>query len=74
MPLDPKEFEKIFVNHFTTISPEQFLDNLKAACPYFFAEDASSIATVINGKESGTKLIELNDSNLPDIDRSNRAP
>jgi hypothetical protein len=33
MPLDPKEFERVFANHFETIEPEQFLDNLKAACP-----------------------------------------
>jgi hypothetical protein len=40
MPLDPKEFEKVFANHFETIEPEQFLDNLKAACPYLFNEDS----------------------------------
>jgi hypothetical protein len=42
MPLDPKEFEKVFVNHFETIAPEKFLDNLKAACPYLFDEDSIS--------------------------------
>jgi hypothetical protein len=70
MPLDPKEFEKVFANHFETIAPEQFLDNLKAACPYLFAEDATK---VINGKESGAKFIVLPDSNLPDSDRNSRA-
>jgi hypothetical protein len=70
MPLDPKEFEKVFANHFETIAPEQFLDNLKAACPYLFAEDATK---VINGKESGAKFIVLSDSNLPDSDRNSRA-
>ncbi len=39
MPLDPKEFEKVFANHFEKISPEQFLENLKEACPYLFDED-----------------------------------
>jgi hypothetical protein len=75
MPLDPKEFERVFANHFETIAPEQFLDNLKAACPHSFNEDVSAISKVIISKESGTKLIKLNDSsNLPDIDRSSRAP
>jgi hypothetical protein len=61
MPLDPKEFEKVFANHFETIAPEQFLDNLKAACPYLFDEDSSKIVEVSNGKEADTKLIVLTD-------------
>jgi hypothetical protein len=73
MPLDPREFERVFANHFETLAPEQFLDNLKAACPHLFDEDASAITKGINIKESGTKLIDLTDSNLPDIDRSSRA-
>lgn len=40
MPLAPKEFERVFANHFETIASEQFLDNLKAACPYLFEEDS----------------------------------
>jgi hypothetical protein len=74
MPLDPREFEKVFAKHFEMLAPEQFLDNLKAACPHLFDEDASAISQVINGKESGTKLINLTDSNLPDIDRNSRVP
>ena len=64
MPLDPKEFEKVFTNHFETIAPEQFLDTLKAACPYLFDEDLSKIIEVINGKEVGAKLIVLNDDKV----------
>ncbi len=64
MPLDPKEFEKVFANHFETIAPEQFLDNLKAACPYLFDEDSSKIVEVINGKEAGTKTIVINDNKV----------
>jgi hypothetical protein len=56
MPLDPKEFEKVFINHFETIAPEQFLDNLKAACLYLFDEDSSKIVEVVNDQELGTKL------------------
>jgi hypothetical protein len=52
MPLDPKEFEKVFANHFETISPEQFLDNLKAACPYLFDEDSSKIVEVSTNRRS----------------------
>jgi hypothetical protein len=64
MPLDPKEFDKVFANHFETIAPEQFLDNLKAACPYLFDEDSSKIVEVINGKEAATKLIILADDKV----------
>ncbi|WP_309742169.1 hypothetical protein [Chamaesiphon sp. OTE_20_metabat_361] len=64
MPLDPKEFEKVFANHFETIAPEQFLDNLKAACPYLFDEDASKIVEVINDKEVGTKLTIVTDDKV----------
>jgi hypothetical protein len=64
MPLDPKEFDKVFANHFETIAPEQFLDNLKAACPYLFDEDSSKIVEVSNGKEAATKLIILADDKV----------
>jgi hypothetical protein len=50
MPLDPKEFEKVFANHFETIEPEQFSDNLKAAYPYLFDKDSIAIAEIINNK------------------------
>ena len=61
MPLDPKEFEKVFANHFETIAPEQFLDNLKAACPYLFDEDSSKVVEVTNDKEAGIKIVVLTD-------------
>ncbi|AFY94832.1 hypothetical protein [Chamaesiphon minutus] len=64
MPLDPKEFEKVFANHFKTIEPEQFLDNLKAACPYLFNEDSIATTDVINGDESSVKQIVLNDAKV----------
>jgi hypothetical protein len=64
MPLDPKEFEKVFANHFETIAPEQFLDNLKAACPYLFDEDSSKIVEVVNGKEAGNKIIVITDNKV----------
>jgi hypothetical protein len=64
MPLDPKEFDKVFTNHFETIAPEQFLDNLKAACPYLFDEDSSKIVEFINGKEVGTKPVVITDDKV----------
>jgi hypothetical protein len=64
MPLDPKEFEKVFANHFETIATEQFLDNLKAACPYLFDEDSSKIVEVNNGKEAGAKTIVITDNKV----------
>jgi hypothetical protein len=56
MPLDPKEFERVFVNHFETIEPEQFLVNLKAACPYLFDEDSIVAIQEINRQEDRSKL------------------
>jgi hypothetical protein len=64
MPLDPKEFEKVFAKHFETIAPEQFLDNLKAACPYLFDEDSSKIVEVSNGKEADTQAIVITDNKV----------
>jgi hypothetical protein len=59
MPLDPKEFEKVFANHFETIKPEQFLDNLKAACPYLFDEDAIVTLQEINSQEDLSKPLAV---------------
>jgi hypothetical protein len=64
MPLDPKEFEKVFANHFETIKPEQFLDNLKAACPYLFEKDSIETTDVIDGNKSSAKQIVLNDAKV----------
>jgi hypothetical protein len=64
MPLDPKEFEKVFPNHFETIEPEQFLDNLKAACPYLFDEDLIVTTDVIDGEAISVKQIVLNDARV----------
>jgi hypothetical protein len=59
MPLDPKEFEKVFANHFETIAPEQFLDNLKAACPYLFNKDSIVILQEIDSQEDRSKLLAV---------------
>jgi hypothetical protein len=55
MPLDPKEFERVFTNHFDNIAPEQFLNNLKAACPYLFDEDSIVVLQEINSQEDRSK-------------------
>jgi hypothetical protein len=62
MPLDPKEFEKVFANHFETISSEQFLDNLKAACPYLFDEDSIKIVNTIDNNENRVKPFGVDSS------------
>lgn len=64
MPLDPKEFEKVFAKHFETIEPEQFLANLKAACPYLFDKDSIANTDVIDGEGSIIKQIVLNDAKV----------
>ncbi len=59
MPLDPKEFERVFATHFETIAPEQFLDNLKAACPYLFDEDSIVALQEINSHEDCSKPLAV---------------
>jgi hypothetical protein len=65
MPLDPKEFEKVFANHFEKISPEQFLDNLKAACPCLFDEDS-----IVNANEAETQEDRVNIDSIKQRDNS----
>jgi hypothetical protein len=67
MPLDPKEFEKVFANHFETIAPEQFLDNLKAACPYLFDEDSIVTLEEINSQEDRNKLLAVDEPEAREI-------
>jgi hypothetical protein len=64
MPLDPKEFEKVFAKHFETIAPEQFLDNLKAACPYLFDEESIATTDVADSEGHSAKQIVLNDARV----------
>jgi hypothetical protein len=59
MPLDPKEFEKVFANHFETIAPAQFLANLKEACPYLFDEDLIVALQEINSHEDLSKPLAV---------------
>jgi hypothetical protein len=67
MPLDPKEFEKVFANHFETIEPEQFLDNLKAACPYLFNQDSIVTLQEIDSQEDRGKFLAVYDSEAKEI-------
>ena len=64
MPLDPKEFEKVFANHFENISPEQFLENLKEACPYLFDEEPIATTDVTNSEGNSVEQIVLNDARI----------
>jgi hypothetical protein len=67
MPLDPKEFEKVFANHFETIAPAQFLANLKAACPYLLDEDSIATIQEINSQEDRRKLLVVDESKAREI-------
>jgi hypothetical protein len=69
MPLDPKEFEKVFANHFETIESEQFLDNLKAACPYLFNEDSIVALQSINSQEDNIKPFAAYDPESKEISK-----
>jgi hypothetical protein len=67
MPLDPKEFEKVFANHFETIAPEQFLDNLKVACPYLFNEDSIVTLQEIDSQEDRSKFLAVHEPEAKEI-------
>ncbi len=67
MPLDPKEFEKVFAKHFETIAPEQFLDNLKAACPYLFDEDSIVTLQEIDRQEDLSKPLAVYEPEAKEI-------
>jgi hypothetical protein len=67
MPLDPKEFEKVFANHFEKISPEQFLDNLKTACPYLFEEDSILAPQESNSQEDLSKPLAVYEPEAKEI-------
>jgi hypothetical protein len=67
MPLDPKEFEKVFANHFEKISPEQFLDNLKEACPYLFEEDSIVTLQKIDSQEDRSKFLAVHEPEAKEI-------
>jgi hypothetical protein len=67
MPLDSKEFEKVFANHFEKISPEQFLDNLKAACPYLFDEDSIVAPQKIDSQEDRSKFLAVYEPKAKEI-------
>jgi hypothetical protein len=56
MPLAPKEFEKVFANHFESISPEEFLDSLKASSPYLFESDLTIGTNAVKTKKIATSM------------------
>ncbi len=64
MPLDPKEFEKVFANHFESIAPEQFLNNLKESSPYLFNEDLDVSNNAIDQKEDCPECVKTTDDKV----------
>jgi hypothetical protein len=64
MPLDPKEFEKVFANHFDSISPEEFLDNLKESSPYLFDEGLAAITNTSKRTEDLNRHVKITDDKV----------
>jgi hypothetical protein len=40
MPINPEKFKRIITNHFKTVTPEEFLENLRKSSPYLFTESS----------------------------------
>jgi predicted transposase/invertase (TIGR01784 family) len=38
MPMNPEKFKQIITDHFKTVTPEEFLANLRKSSPYLFTE------------------------------------
>jgi uncharacterized protein YqgV (UPF0045/DUF77 family) len=64
MPLDPKEFEKVFADHFESISPEEFLDNLKESSPYLFDEGLTVSTNTIKIAEDRDRHVKITDDKV----------
>ena len=55
MPMNPEKFKQIITNHFKTVTPEEFLENLRKSSPYLFTEvqeEDSCISARIEDSES----------------------
>lgn len=62
MPMNPDKFKRIITNHFKTVTPEEFLENLRKSSPYLFTESS--------GKQQDDRISE---SDIP-VDRINPSP
>jgi hypothetical protein len=62
MPMNPEKFKQIITDHFKTVTPEDFLENLRKSSPYLFTESSE--------KEQDDRISE---SDLP-VDKINRIP
>jgi hypothetical protein len=62
MPMNPEKFKRIITNHFKTVTPEEFLENLRKSSPYLFTETI---------KED--RCIAVNPSSVPNRSNTNSA-
>ena len=62
MPMNPEKFKRIITNHFKTVTPEEFLENLRKSSPYLFTESSE--------KQQDDRISE---SDIP-VDRINPSP
>ncbi|WP_310419239.1 hypothetical protein [Chamaesiphon sp. OTE_8_metabat_110] len=60
--MNPEKFKQIITDHFKTVTPEEFLENLRKSSPYLFTEDSE--------KQQDDRISE---SDLP-VDRINPTP
>ena len=42
MPMNPEKFKQIITDHFKTVTPEEFLENLRKSSPYLFTENSEA--------------------------------
>ena len=62
MPMNPEKFKQIITDHFKTVTPEEFWENLRKSSPYLFTEEPE--------KQQDDRISE---SHLP-VDRINPTP
>jgi hypothetical protein len=46
MPMNPEKFKQIITEHFKTVTPEEFLENLRKSSPYLLLKIQKSNKTI----------------------------
>jgi hypothetical protein len=75
MPMNPEKFKQIITDHFKTVTPEEFLENLRKSSPYLFTENLEAkkdiyfADTSALNSNSGHSIIDRQDTEENKIDR-----
>jgi hypothetical protein len=75
MPMNPEKFKQIITDHFKTVTPEEFLENLRKSSPYLFTENLEAkkniyfADTSALNSNSGHSIIDRQNTEETKIDR-----